>query len=82
MNKEQEELLKAANFPFNLPTSINCPYEKKANPTSTIHATTTTNKLTSQKETTAATSTTEIGTQNDVETTPFRMQQNLVLKKY
>jgi hypothetical protein len=38
MTKEREELLKAANFPFNYPTSTNCPSEKKAQSTPTKHA--------------------------------------------
>ncbi len=76
MNKEWEELLKATKFPFSHPTSTNSPSEKKTKPTSTKHATKTTKKLTSWKETTAASRTTEIGTQNDVETTPIGMQKN------
>ena len=39
MTKEQEELLKAANFPFNYPTSTDRPSEKKAQSTPTKHGT-------------------------------------------
>jgi len=38
MTKEREELLKAANFPFNYPTSTDCPSEKQAKSTPTMHA--------------------------------------------
>jgi hypothetical protein len=38
MNKEREELLKAANFPFNYPTSTDHPSEKKTKSTPTKHA--------------------------------------------
>jgi len=38
MTKEREELLKAANFPFNYPTSTDHPSEKKAKSTPTKHA--------------------------------------------
>jgi hypothetical protein len=37
MTKEREELLKAANFPFNYPTSTNCPSEQKTKSTPTKH---------------------------------------------
>jgi hypothetical protein len=39
MTKEREELLKAANFPFNYPTSTDHPSEKKAQSTPTKHET-------------------------------------------
>jgi hypothetical protein len=39
MTKEREELFKAANFPFNYPTSTNHPSEKKAQSTPTKHGT-------------------------------------------
>jgi len=42
MTKEQEELLKAVNFPFNYPTTTDCPSEKKAKSSPTKHATTNT----------------------------------------
>jgi hypothetical protein len=64
MNKEQEELLKAVNFPCHHSTSTNSLSEKKVKSSSTKH------------EPTAATTTAEIGTQNDVETTLIRMQKN------
>ena len=50
MTKEQEELLKAANFPFNYPTSTNRPSEKKAKPTPTKHETKNTQKIVKEKE--------------------------------
>jgi len=37
MTKEREELLKAANFPFNYPTSTDHPSENKTNSTPTKH---------------------------------------------
>jgi hypothetical protein len=39
MTKEREELLKAANFPFNYPTSTDHPYEEKAQLSPTKHET-------------------------------------------
>jgi hypothetical protein len=53
MTKELEELLKAANFPFNYPTSTNCPSEnseKKVKSTSTKHETKNTKKIVKEKE--------------------------------
>jgi hypothetical protein len=53
MTKEWEELLKAANFPFNYPTSTNPPSEnseKKAKSTPTKHATKNTQKTVKEKE--------------------------------
>jgi len=53
MIKEQEELLKAANFPFNYPTSTNRPSEnseKKAKSTPTKHETKNTQKIVKEKE--------------------------------
>jgi hypothetical protein len=38
MTKEREELLKAANFPFNYPKCTDRPSEKKAQSTPTKHA--------------------------------------------
>ena len=50
MTKEQEELLKAVNFPFNYPTTTDCPSEKKAKSSPTKHATTNTQKIVKEKE--------------------------------
>jgi hypothetical protein len=53
MTKKREELLKAANFPFNYPTSTNPPSEyseKKAKPTPTKHETKNTQKIFKEKE--------------------------------
>jgi hypothetical protein len=52
MNREQEELLKAVNFPFIHPTSTNSPSDRKVKYTPTKNATTTTWSST-QKEKTA-----------------------------
>jgi len=38
MTKEREELLKAPSFPFNYPTSTDCPSEKQAKSTPTMRA--------------------------------------------
>jgi hypothetical protein len=50
MTKEQEELLKAANFPFNYPTSTDHPSEKEAKSTPTKHATKNIPKIVKEKE--------------------------------
>jgi hypothetical protein len=52
--KEREELLKAANFPFIHPTSTDNPSDKTEKSTPTKYATKTTRSLT-QKENTAFT---------------------------
>jgi hypothetical protein len=74
MNKEQQELLKAANFPLIHPTSIDNPFDKTVKSTPTKNATTTTRSST-QKENTVTTMTTETVSQNDVKSTPITTQR-------
>jgi hypothetical protein len=50
MTNKLEELLKAVNFPFNYPTSINENSEREIKSTSTKHATKNTQKNVKEKE--------------------------------